>query len=132
MRNAVFVVPFLKETTLRFVRGVAALPGVRLGLVTQDPREALPEDLARVTAGHWRCDDALEPGQLLEGVRGVGRQLGSVDRLVATLEQLQVPLGFVRDRLGIDGMGEETARSFRDKSGSSTTPIATPITPSGS
>jgi len=116
MPNVVFAVPFFKETTLRFVRGVASLPGVRLGLVTQDPREALPEDLGKAILGHWRCADALDPDGLLDGVRGVGRQLGSVDRLVGTLEQLQVPLGHVRDRLGIDGMGEETARSFRDKS----------------
>jgi len=32
------------------------------------------------------------------------------------LEQLQVPLGEVRDALGIPGMGAEVARNFRDKS----------------
>jgi hypothetical protein len=42
--------------------------------------------------------------------------MGRVDRVVGTLEQLQVPLGYVRDRLGVEGMGEETAKNFRDKS----------------
>ena len=41
--------------------------------------------------------------------------LGSVDRLLAILENLQVPLGEVRERLGIPGMGAEVARNFRDK-----------------
>ena len=31
------------------------------------------------------------------------------------LEQLQIPLGAVRDRLGIEGMGEAAATRFRDK-----------------
>ncbi|HEY8376751.1 MAG TPA: hypothetical protein VIK91_09695, partial [Nannocystis sp.] len=40
---------------------------------------------------------------------------GGCDRLLGTLEQLQVQLGQLRDRLGIDGMGEAAARNFRDK-----------------
>jgi biotin carboxylase len=42
-------------------------------------------------------------------------RLGSVDRLIGMLEQLQVPLGEVRDALGIPGMGAEVAHNFRDK-----------------
>ena len=42
--------------------------------------------------------------------------LGSVDRLVAILENLQVPLGAVRDRMGIEGFGAAVADNFRDKS----------------
>jgi len=116
MRNVVFAVPFFKETTLRFVRGLTRLEGVRLGLVTQDPREALPPEIDRALAGHWRVANALDETHLLEGVRGVASQMGSVDRLLGTLEQLQVPLGWVRDRLGIEGMGERAATNFRDKS----------------
>ena len=45
MRNVVFAVPFFKETTLRFVRGLTTLPDVRLGLVTQDPRHLRPAEV---------------------------------------------------------------------------------------
>jgi hypothetical protein len=116
MRNVVFCVPFLKETSLRFVRGIATLPGVRLGLVTQDSRSGLPEEINRLLAAHWQVKDGLDGDALLEGVRGCERQLGRVERLVGMLEQLQVPLGYVRDRMGIEGMGEQVAHNFRDKS----------------
>lgn len=116
MRNVVFAVPFFKETTLRFVRGLTTLPDVRLGLVTQDPRKALPPDIERALVGHWQVADGLDPEHLLAGVRGVASQMGSVDRLVGTLEQLQVPLGYVRDRMGLEGLGEQIATNFRDKS----------------
>jgi hypothetical protein len=116
MRHVVFCVPFFRETSLRFVRGIAALPDVRLALVTQDHRSALPPEVDRLLAGHWQVRDGLDPEQLLEGVRGVARQMGRVDRVVGMLEQLQVPLGVVRDRMGIEGMGEQVARNFREKS----------------
>ena len=44
-RPTVFVAPFLAETTLRFVRAAAGLPGVALGLVSQEPAERLPAEL---------------------------------------------------------------------------------------
>ena len=116
MRNVVFALPFFLETTLRFVRGLTTVPGVRLGLVTQDPRRALPPDIDRAIVGHWQVANALDPADLLTGVRGVAGQMGGIDRLVGTLEQLQVPLGCVRDRMGLDGIGEQTAMNFRDKS----------------
>ena len=40
---------------------------------------------------------------------------GRVDRLIGILEQLQEPLGEVRERLSIPGMDQETAKNFRDK-----------------
>ena len=66
-------------------------------------------------AGHWRIDDPLDPGQIAGAVQGLGRQLGQVQRLLAVLEQLQVPLAQVREQLGIPGMDVATARNFRDK-----------------
>lgn len=115
MKHVVFVAPFLAEATVRFVRGVAEQPGIRFGLITQDPMEKVPDDIRARMAGHWRVDDALDPWRLGEAVRGVGLQLGGVDRLLGTLEQLQVPLAEVRERLGIPGMRAEAAQNFRDK-----------------
>jgi biotin carboxylase len=45
----------------------------------------------------------------------MGRHLGSVDRLVTILENAQVPVGAVRERLGIPGMSAGVADNFRDK-----------------
>ncbi len=115
MSTVIFAAPFFLETTLRFVDAVADLPGVHLGLVSQDPVEKLPPGLRAKLAGHWRCEDGLDPGQIEAGVRAISQRLGPIDRLLGTLEQLQVPLAEVRERLRIEGMGVEAARNFRDK-----------------
>ncbi|MEM7050064.1 MAG: hypothetical protein AAF604_10405 [Acidobacteriota bacterium] len=114
MRKVVFVAPFFLETTLRFVRA-AALPGVRLGLVSQQPLEQLPAAVRRRLAAHWRVDNALDAEQLVGAVRGLGRQLGGVDRLLGVLEHLQVPLAEVREALSLPGVGVAVAENFRDK-----------------
>ena len=116
MKGVVFVAPFFLDTTLRFVDGVADAPGARLGLVSQDPIEKLPDGLRAKLAAHYRVEDALDPDQIATAVRGLAPRIGSVHRLLATLEELQVPIAEVRERLGIEGMGVEAANNFRDKS----------------
>jgi biotin carboxylase len=116
MPVAVFVAPFLLEATVRFVSAAAAMPGVRLALISQDPAERLPQPLRGSLAAHYRVDDATDPAVIDHATRRLAADLGAVDRLVGMLEQLQVPLGMVRDSLGIPGMGAEVARNFRDKS----------------
>lgn len=115
MPSVVFVAPFFLDTTMRFVRAVAALPGVRTGLISQDPASRLPADLRRMLAAHRRIDDGLDPQQIAAATRELAREIGPVDRLLGALEQLQVPLGEVRDALGIAGLGAEASRNFRDK-----------------
>jgi hypothetical protein len=115
MRPVVFVAPFFAETTLRFVEATAALPGVRLGLVSQDPAEKLPSGLRRRLAGHWRARDGMDAQQIADGVRGVAARIGGCERLIGALEQLQEPLAEVRQALGIPGMRPEAALNFRDK-----------------
>ena len=58
-------------------------------------------------------------------MQGLGRQLGQVQRLLAVLEQLQVPLAQVREQLGIPGMDAATAANFRDKARIKTVPRPT-------
>jgi hypothetical protein len=115
MVTAGFVAPYLLDTTVRFVEAAARLPGVRTALITCEPADRLPPSLKEHLAGHWRIDDALDPGQLAAAVQGLSGQLGPVDRLLAVLEQLQVPLAQVREHLGVPGMDPGTAANFRDK-----------------
>lgn len=116
MVTAAFVAPYLLDATTRFVLSAARLPGVRLALITSTPVEKMPDEVKAALTGHWRVDDALDPQQIADAVRGIGRQVGPVDRLIGVLEQLQVPLAEVRDALGIEGMDTETAKNVRDKS----------------
>ena len=116
MVNVVFVAPFFMRATLQFVEGASRLPGVRLVLLSQDPVEKLPRELADRIAFHQRLQDACDADQIAAAVAQWRDRLGPIKRLLATLEQLQIPLGIVRDRLGIEGMGESTARNFREKS----------------
>ncbi|HLQ38206.1 MAG TPA: ATP-grasp domain-containing protein [Planctomycetota bacterium] len=115
MPNVVFVVPFLLENTLRFVRAAQSLPGVRLGIVSQEPQDRLPNDVRQGLAGFQQVQDAMAGAPLGDGVQALGRQLGSVESLLGILEPLQVPLAEVRERLRIRGMAAATAHNFRDK-----------------
>src|SRR5215218_927218 len=115
MVAAAFVAPYLLEATARFVRSAASLPDVRVGVVTSEPLERIQPELRDRLAGHWRVDDALDPGQIAAAVKGLASQMGRVDRLVGALEQLQVPLAEVREWLGIEGMDVATAMNVRDK-----------------
>jgi hypothetical protein len=115
MVAAAFVAPYLLEATARFVSSAAAVPGVRLGLVTSEPLERVAPDLRDRLSGHWRVDDALDPRQVAEAVTGLSGQMGRVERLVGALEQLQVPLAQVREAMGIEGMDVGTALNVRDK-----------------
>jgi formate-dependent phosphoribosylglycinamide formyltransferase (GAR transformylase) len=115
MTNVVFVAPYALDATTRFVNAVVGVPGARVALVSSDPVERFPDSVRERLAGHWRLDDCLDVEQLTVAVAKLGAHLGSVDRLLAILENLQVPLGEVRERLGIPGMNAAIARNFRDK-----------------
>lgn len=117
MPRVVFVAPVAADTTLRFARAAAELPDVDLALVTQDAPEKLPDDLRRRLRDLQRVRDALDPGELERAVRAIGERAGAKpERLIGVLEQLQVPMAEVRERLRIRGMDATEARNFRDKS----------------
>jgi hypothetical protein len=84
-------------------------------VVTCEPADHLPPELRRGLAAHWRIDDTLDAGQIAGAVQAIGERLGPVNRLLAVLEQLQVPVAQVREQLGIAGIDVATARNFRDK-----------------
>ena len=115
MTAVVFVAPFLLDATLRFVAAAAELPGVRLGVVSQDPEHKIPPVLRARIAAHYQVDDGLDAQQIADATRSLATRIGAPKRLVGALEQLQVPLAHVREALGIAGMDVETAMNFRDK-----------------
>ncbi len=115
MSFTVFVAPFFAETTVRFIDATSRLDGVRLGLISQDPADRLPPALRQRLVAHWRIDDGLDPRQIATAVNRLAVSLGPPSRLLGALEQLQVPLAEVREEFGIDGVGVEAARNFRDK-----------------
>ncbi len=105
------------ETTLRFVRSMMTLPDVRLGILSQEGPNTFTPDVRRGIRGFHRVEDALQPDQLVAGVRAIAAEWdGRIDRIVGVLEQLQEPLAQVRERLGIRGMDLREAHNFRDKS----------------
>jgi biotin carboxylase len=115
MAVAGFVAPYLLGGTTRFVEATTTVPGTELALITCEPEERVPPGLRRRLAAHWRIDDPLDARQIAGAVQALGEHLGPVQRLLAVLEQLQVPLAQVRARLGIPGMDAATARNFREK-----------------
>lgn len=115
MKKVIFVAPYFLSATVRFISAIGNLEGVRLGLISCDHIDRLaPAIKGRIHA--WeRVNNGLDAGQLAVATRNLIRELGGVDAYFGALEDLQVPLGKVRDHLGIPGMGAETASNFRDK-----------------
>ncbi len=109
--NVVFVAPFPLETTMRFVRAVAGLAGVRLLGVGQEFRDEDRHLFAEIVT----VSDGLDTRQLIEATRLLERRHGAIHRLVGILEPLQTQLAEVRKALGITGTSPETAELFRDK-----------------
>lgn len=113
--NVVYVAPYYTANILRALDALIALPGVRTGVITQEPEERLPERYRGRLGGHYKVNDCLDAGDLEKAGRAFQKEWGSVDRLLGFLEQMQLPLATARDRLGIPGMNEAVAKSFRDK-----------------
>jgi formate-dependent phosphoribosylglycinamide formyltransferase (GAR transformylase) len=115
MVHVVFAIPFAMENTLRFAQATAALAGVRMSVVTQDPADKFPAEFRAQLAGLERVADAMQPDDLAAAVRTLAGRLGPAERLLGILEPLQEPLAVVRERLRIRGMDAATAANFRDK-----------------
>ena len=118
MPAVIFAAPILSDNAARMIAATAALEDVRLGVISQAPAEDLPAGIRGRLAAHWRVDDVLDVAQLGSAVDALTGRLGrqkTVDCLFGAFEHLQVPLAEVRERLGIEGMGVETAKNFRDK-----------------
>ncbi|NND76486.1 MAG: ATP-grasp domain-containing protein [Ilumatobacter sp.] len=116
MVTVVFVAPYALDATNRFLAAMADLPDVAVVVVSSDPVERFPERVTARLSGHWHVANCLDVDQLTAAVAELRDRLGGVDVLTAILENLQVPLAHVRERVGIAGMGVDVAERFRDKS----------------
>lgn len=115
MPFVVFVAPWFSDFAARAIEATAALAGVRLAVVTQEPVERLPAPMRERLAAHWRVEDVFDAGQLIAAARALSERHGPVHRLFGVLEQAQVPIAEAREALGLEGMGAEAAHNFRDK-----------------
>lgn len=115
MLHVAFAVPFAMENTLRFARAAAALPGVKLSVVSQDGVDKFPAEFRAGLCGFRQVRDGMAVDDLGAAIESLGAEFGAVDRLLGILEPLQEPLAAVRERLRIRGMDAPTARNFRDK-----------------
>lgn len=115
MPTVFFAAPYLSPSAARMVTATASLPGVRVGVVSQDAQEHAPPEVRAAIAQHWRVDDVTDVDQLAGAVDALTTRLGLPDRLFGAYEQLQVPLAQLRERLGLPGLPVEAAVNFRDK-----------------
>lgn len=115
MPVVLFAAPFFTENAKRFIHATAALPGVRVGVISQDPIELLSSEIRALIQGHTRVADGLSADDLVRAARDLSAQLGPIHRFLGTIEQIQVPLAEARARLGVPGMSVEVAHNFRDK-----------------
>ena len=113
--HAIFAAPFFMDATTRFIAGAAQLENVDVTVISQDPADRLPDGVRQRLAGHWRVDDALDPRQIVQAAEALQQRHGPASRLLAALEQLQVPLAVARQQLGIPGLSVAAAQNFRDK-----------------
>lgn len=115
MPFVIFVAPNFSENAVRFINATAALPDVRLAVISQEAQETLPPDVRPKLVGHWRVKDALDTEQLVWAAESLAQRHGRIHRLFAAVEQIQVPIAEARARLGLPGMSVEVAQNFRDK-----------------
>jgi len=109
----VFAAPLLSDNAMRMVEAAVTLYGVRLGVITHDPADALKH--LRGSVAHWRVSNILDVDQLIWATRELDFRKGPVERLFGAYEQLQVPLAEARAALGLPGMSVDAATNFRDK-----------------
>jgi len=116
MRSVIFVAPLFREGSNRFLRAFASLPDVRLGVLSLESAVRMEPSLRSRVHAHYQIRDCMDVGELVRGCRGMAAALGGVDRLVAHLEELQIPVADTREVLGLEGMHGGAARNFREKS----------------
>ncbi len=115
MAFVIYTAPNYTENAVRFIRTLANLEGVRLGLVSQEPASWLPPDIQSQLADFQQVGDVFNAAELELAARLLSNRQGVIHRILGAVEQAQVPVAQVREVLGIEGMTVEAALNFRDK-----------------
>lgn len=111
----VFVAPLFSPAATQMLAAAVEEPGVRVGVVAQEPLDRLPTALAARVAAHWQVPDVTRADQLRGALAALAERHGPVARAFGAYEQLQHPLALVREALGIPGLPSAAAYRFRDK-----------------
>ena len=113
--QVVFVAPMFSPAASQMIEAAALLPGVRVAVISQEPFEQLAPHIGARLLSHWRVDNVMDATQLEQAMRMLEARHGPFARCFGAVEQLQVPLAVVRERLSIPGLSSNAARNFRDK-----------------
>lgn len=115
MQHVVLVGSWLSPAMRHCVRCFLDLPDTQVGVLTQDVREKLPDELRRRLAAYEQIGSAADAANIVAGARAILAKWGRIDRLEGYLEMLQVPIAEAREALRIDGTSADVARNCRDK-----------------
>lgn len=115
MPLVLYVAPNYTENAVRFIRTLANLEGVRLGLLSQEPQSWLPGDIQADLVDFRQLDSVFEASQLVAAVKLLSQKHGKPHRIIGAVEQTQSPIAEVRAAIGIEGMDVATSLNFRDK-----------------
>ena len=115
MAFVLFVTRWNIGLAAHLIEAAAALPGIRVGLISGESIGYLQESARDKLVGHAEVSDVLDTAQLLAAARELSAAHGRIHRIFGIWEYLQVPLAELREALGVEGMGVEAARNFRDK-----------------
>lgn len=115
MPVVILVTPFFTDFVIRTLQAVAALPEVRLGVISQQPQEELALEVRACIAAHWRTDSVLDSSQIVQAAQRLASQLGPIQRMFGPSEHIQVAVAEARHQLGLQGLSVEAVHNFRDK-----------------
>lgn len=115
MPFVIYATPYFNDMAVRMISAIGSLPGVTLGVISQDTEANLPEQARAKVASHLRLDNTINTGALVAAARELERRHGSIHRFTGVNENLQVHIAEAREALGVPGMKAAVAESFRDK-----------------
>jgi biotin carboxylase len=115
MKNVIIVAPYMGQTMRQCITAFCQLKEIKLGIVSHQKEEAIPEAFRTFFKGHYQVNNSLDVDELEEAVSAFIDEWGHVDRLIGYLEHQQSQLAEVRSRCGIPGMKREAATNFRNK-----------------
>ena len=111
--NVVFVAPEFPPTQRHFVRALAEVGAVVIGVGERHEHD-LDDELRSWMPHYYRVDNVADEHEMTDAVRWAQGQVW-VDRLETTIESHTLPVAHVRESCGIPGTSSRTAWLCRDK-----------------